>query len=155
VASEALDRPKYVVPPPVPPVVALVLIVLLDQVAAVSFLPQTAALVAGVPLLVLGLGFWAWGAASLSRSGESPDHSKATGRLLTEGALRVSRNPIYTGGTIGLLGLALLLNTATGVAVVVVLALGAHHLVLAEERYLEAKFGDEYRDYCSRVRRWI
>jgi protein-S-isoprenylcysteine O-methyltransferase Ste14 len=87
--------------------------------------------------------------------GESPDPSKPTGRLLTDGALRVSRNPIYTGGTIALLGLALLLDTATGIAVAVLLGLGAHNLVRAEERYLEAKFGDEYRDYRSRVRRWI
>ena len=89
------------------------------------------------------------------RLGESPDPSRPTGRLLTGGALGVSRNPIYTGGTIGLLGLAVLLDTATGVAVVVLLALGAHNLVRAEEQYLDAKFGDEYREYRSRIRRWI
>lgn len=154
-ASDVRDLPRYSVPPPVPPIATLVLIVVLDQVAPVSFLPQAVALVVGIPLLILGLGFWAWGIASLLKLGESPDPGKPTGRLLSGGALRVSRNPIYTGGTIGLLGLALLLDTATGVAVVVVLALGAHNLVLAEERYLEAKFGDEYREYRSRVRRWI
>jgi hypothetical protein len=39
--------------------------------------------------------------------------------------------------------MALLLDTATGVAAPVVLALGAHNLVRAEERYLDAKFGEE------------
>jgi protein-S-isoprenylcysteine O-methyltransferase Ste14 len=86
--------------------------------------------------------------------GESPDPFKPTERLLTGGALRISRNRIYAGGTIGLLGLALLLDTATGVAVVALLAIGAHNLAATEERYLEAKFGDEYLDYRSRVRRW-
>jgi protein-S-isoprenylcysteine O-methyltransferase Ste14 len=40
---------------------------------------------------------------------------------------------------------------------VVVAAIGvlAHNVVKAEEWYLEAKFGDEYREYRSRVRRWI
>jgi protein-S-isoprenylcysteine O-methyltransferase Ste14 len=75
--------------------------------------------------------------------------------MVTDGPYRFSRNPIYTGGTVGLLGLALLLDTATGVAVVVGLALLAHNLTLAEERYLEAKFGDQWREYRSRVRRWI
>ena len=54
-----------------------------------------------------------------------------------------------------MLGLALLLDTATGLGVVVVLALLADNLARTEERYLEAKFGDEYREYRSRVRRWI
>jgi protein-S-isoprenylcysteine O-methyltransferase Ste14 len=154
-ASETRDLPKYVVPPPVPPIVTLVLIVVLDLVAPVDFLPKAVSLAVGIPLLIAGLGFWGWGMASLMKLGESPDPFKPTGRLLTGGALRISRNPIYTGGTIGLLGLALLLDTATGVAVVVVLGLGAHNLVRAEERYLDAKFGEEYREYQSRVRRWI
>lgn len=154
-SADAADRPRYSVPPPVPPIAALVSIVVLDQFAPVSFLPHRVALAVGIPLLVLGLGLWLWGMASLSRRGESPDPFKPTGQVLTGGALRVSRNPIYTGGTIGLLGLALLLDTAAGVAVVVVLALTAHNLVLAEERYLEQKFGDEYRAYRSHVRRWL
>jgi protein-S-isoprenylcysteine O-methyltransferase Ste14 len=153
--ADVPDLPRYRVPPPVPPVATLILIVILDLVAPVELLPQAVSLAVGIPLLVLGLGFWAWGMASLSRLGESPNPFKPTGHLLTGGALRVSRNPIYAGGTIGLLGLALLLDTATGAAVVVVLGVTAHTLALAEERYLEAKFGDEYREYRSRVRRWI
>jgi protein-S-isoprenylcysteine O-methyltransferase Ste14 len=149
------DLPRYRVPPPVPPVVTLVLIVILDLVAPVSFLPQAVSLAVGIPLLALGLGLWGWGVASLSRLGESPNPWKPTGRLITGGALRVSRNPIYAGGTVGLLGLALLLDTATGTAVIVVLALVAHNITLTEERYLEEKFGGEWREYRSRVRRWI
>jgi protein-S-isoprenylcysteine O-methyltransferase Ste14 len=154
-ASDARDLPRYSVPPPLPPVAALVLIVVLDLVAPVSFLPRAVSLVAGIPLLMLGLGFWAWGIASLTESGESPNPFKPTEHLLTGGALRLSRNPIYAGGTVALLGLALLLDTATGLAVVVLLAVGAHILAVQEERYLEARFGDGYREYRSRVRRWI
>ena len=123
--------------------------------APVHFLPQVVSLAVGIPLLALGLGLWRWGIASLLQQGESPDPFMPTARLLTGGALRVSRNPIYAGGTTALLGLALLLDTATGLGVVVVLALLADNLARTEERYLEAKFGDEYREYRSRVRRWI
>ena len=151
----AVDTPKYVIPPPVPPVAALVLIVILDLVAPVDFLPQAVSLAVGIPLLVLGAGFWAWGIAGMLRRGESPAPGKPTAQLVTGGPFRFSRNPIYTGGTVGLLGLALLLDTATGVAVVIVLGLVAHNLTLAEERYLEAKFADAWRGYRSRVRRWI
>jgi protein-S-isoprenylcysteine O-methyltransferase Ste14 len=154
-ASEARDLPRYSVPPPLPPIAALILIVVLDLLVPASFLSRAVSLAAGIPLLVLGLGLWGWGVASLTESGESPNPFKPTGRLLTGGALRLSRNPIYAGGTVALLGLALLLDTATGLAVVVLLALGANILAVQEERYLEARFGDEYREYRSRVRRWI
>jgi protein-S-isoprenylcysteine O-methyltransferase Ste14 len=153
--SAVRDLPAYSVPPPVPPIVALVLIIILELTVPVDFLPQALSLAVGIPLLVGGLGLWGWGIASLLKLGESPDPFKPTGQLLTGGALRISRNPIYAGGTIGLFGLALLLDTATGAAVAVVLAVVAHNLALAEERYLEAKFGGEYREYRSRVRRWI
>lgn len=149
------DTPKYAVPPPLPPFVALALIVILDLLVPVPFLPQVVQLGVGVPLLVFGVGLWIWGVTGLLRRGESPDPSKATTQLVTGGPYRLSRNPIYTGGTVGLLGLALLLDTATGTAVVVVLALVAHNLILSEERYLEAKFGEEWREYRSRVRRWF
>ncbi|MGH2953460.1 MAG: methyltransferase family protein [Solirubrobacterales bacterium] len=154
-SATAPDRPSYSVPPPVPPVVALILIVVLELVAPVDFLPKGVSLAVGIPLLVAGLGFWGWGIASLAQQGESPDPFKPTNRLLTGGALRFSRNPVYAGGTVGLLGLALLVDTATGVAVVALLGLLANRLALEEERFLEARFGDEYRAYRSRVRRWI
>lgn len=91
----------------------------------------------------------------MSRGDENPAPHKATAHLLTGGAFRVSRNSIYAGGTTGLLGLAVLLDTATGVAVVFLLGLLAHSSAVAEETYLEEKFGDEYREYRSRVRRLI
>jgi protein-S-isoprenylcysteine O-methyltransferase Ste14 len=148
------DTPKYVVPPPLPPIVALVLIVVLDLVAPVEFLPQAVSLAVGIPLLVAGAGLWAWGFATMVRGGENPT-TPATSGLVTTGPYRFSRNPIYAFGITGILGLAVLLDTASGVAVVAVLLPVAYILTLAEERYLEEKFGDQWRDYCSRVRRWI
>ena len=106
------DTPKYVVPPPIPPVVALALIIMLDRPVPVPFLPRAVSLTVGIPLLVLGVGLWAWGVTGLLRRGESPDPRKPTTQLVTGGPFRLSRNPIYTGGTVGLLGLALLVAAA-------------------------------------------
>jgi protein-S-isoprenylcysteine O-methyltransferase Ste14 len=77
------------------------------------------------------------------RGGENPAPHKSTAQLVTGGPFRFSRNPIYAGGTTALLGLAVLLDTATGIAVAVLLGFLAHSVAVAEERYLEAKFGDE------------
>ena len=157
-AAELPDRPRYPIPAPgilLAPIVALALIVILGVVAPVSFLPRGVSLGVGIPLLVIGVGLFGWAQASIFRAGENPAPQTSTGRLVTGGALRISRNPIYTGGTIGLFGLAVLLDTAIGLGVAVLLGLLARSAALAEERYLEAKFGDEYREYRSRVRRWI
>jgi protein-S-isoprenylcysteine O-methyltransferase Ste14 len=150
-----VDIPKYAISPHLAPIAALALIVILDLWVPVRFLPRAVSLAVGIPLLILGLGFWIWGVSGLLRGGERPDPGKPTAQLVTSGPFQFSRNPIYTGGTVGLLGLALLLNTATGAAVTVALAFVVHSLTLAEERYLEAKFGDQWREYRSRVRRWI
>lgn len=157
-AAEMPDRPGYPIPAPgvlLAPIVALALIVISSLLAPVSFLPLGVSLGVGIPLLVVGVGLFGWAQASLFGAGENPAPHTSTARLVTGGAFRRSRNPIYTGGTIGLFGLAVLLDTATGLGVVVLLGLLARSVALAEERYLEAKFGDEYREYRSRVRRWI
>ncbi len=157
-AARVPDRPGYPIPAPgvlLAPIVVLALIVILSLVAPVSFLPLGVSLGVGIPLLVVGVGLFGWAQASLFGAGENPAPHTSTARLVTGGAFRRSRNPIYTGGTIGLFGLAVLLDTATGLGVVVLLGLLARSVALAEERYLEAKFGDEYREYRSRVRRWI
>jgi protein-S-isoprenylcysteine O-methyltransferase Ste14 len=153
--AERSDRPAYIIPPPLLLVVGIAVIVLLAIFAPVHFLPAAVSLAAGIPLLVLAASLMGWGIWSLSQKGESPYPYRPTERLLTDGALRVSRNPIYTADLLTLLGLALLLDTATGLVVVAAIGVLAHNVVKAEEWYLEAKFGDEYREYRSRVRRWI
>jgi protein-S-isoprenylcysteine O-methyltransferase Ste14 len=157
-SAEVRDRPPYPIPAPgvaLAPIVAAVLIVVLDTVAPVPFLPLVVSLVIGIPLLAIGVGLWGWAILSMVRGGENPAPHTSTAQLVTGGPFRFSRNPIYTGGTTAMLGLAVLLDTATGIAVAVVLGLLANYIAVAEERYLEVKFGDAYRDYRSRVRRWI
>jgi protein-S-isoprenylcysteine O-methyltransferase Ste14 len=151
----AADIPRYAIPPHVAPIVALALILVFAFLFPVTFLPGWVSRGVGIPLFVVGLALWGWGVAGLVRRNESPNPGKATNHLITDGPYRFSRNPIYAGGILGLTGLAIALNTATGLAVAVVLALGVRQMVIAEERYLEAKFGDEWRDYRARVRRWV
>lgn len=149
------ELPKYPVPPPLPPIAALVLIVLVSMVAPVSFLPQAVSLALGIPLALASLGLWGWGMSSFVGRRENPLPDRPTQQLLTGGAFGVSRNPLYAGETGGLLALALLLDTAIGLAIAVVAALSTRSVAIAEERYLEATFGEEYRAYRERVRRWI
>ena len=75
--------------------------------------------------------------------------------LRVDGLFRLSRNPMYLGVYSTLLG-AFLYSLNPLVLVVAMFIIVVHHkIVLAEEQYLQKVFGDEYLQYCSRVRRYL
>ena len=76
--------------------------------------------------------------------------------LVTHGPFRVTRNPMYLGLSFFTLGLALLINMVwPALLPVPTIAVLQREVIAREERLLEAKFGDEYRAYRKRVRRWF
>lgn len=75
--------------------------------------------------------------------------------LVSDGVFAVSRNPIYVAFFMPLASLAVL-SPAAALAALALYIAGMNHFVIArEERVLEENFGDEYRAYKSRVRRWL
>lgn len=77
-------------------------------------------------------------------------------RLVQHGPYRFTRNPMYLGLTIAYIGLSLALNTAWPLILLpLMLWLLVKTVIEHEERYLAARFGDEYRAYTKRVRRWL
>jgi len=82
--------------------------------------------------------------------------SEESSQLLEGGLYRLSRNPIYLGMVLFLAGVTGMLGVVT--PVVVILAFGwliQRRFVTPEEAALEQRFGDAYRDYKRRVRRWL
>jgi protein-S-isoprenylcysteine O-methyltransferase Ste14 len=76
--------------------------------------------------------------------------------LVQNGPFSISRNPIYLGNTLVMIGVGL----AAGMAWFIILAIVASFLtqklaIEREERHLDLRFGKKYRDYRKRVRRWI
>ena len=112
--------------------------------------------------LTLGLALVAAGAALLLaaevqflRLGTPAPPWKPTRALATEGIYRWVRNPIYVGGIMAMAGLAVVLAGDWLMVLLVPMAFVLHRgVVLREERYLEAKFGDAYRAYRDRVPRY-
>ena len=81
---------------------------------------------------------------------------RAASSLITDGPFPKSRNPMYLGNTILVMGSGLFF----GVAWLILSALMAAFLVQKlsverEERHLEARFGDAWQDYASRTPRWL
>lgn len=76
--------------------------------------------------------------------------------LVTDGLFRLSRNPMYLGLVLVLAGAALVLSSPF--ALLAAPAYGwwvQRRFIEREERLLEERFGDAYRAYCFRVRRWV
>ena len=81
---------------------------------------------------------------------------RATTALVVSGPYRFTRNPMYLAMGLLLAGVAFALNSLAMLLVIVPWTVVMRHGVIArEERYLEGKFGEDYRAYCRRVRRWL
>jgi protein-S-isoprenylcysteine O-methyltransferase Ste14 len=121
-------------------------------------LPHTALLswAAGGGSILVGGAIFAASIRNFSRAGTPVPATRPVRTLVTTGIHAWSRNPIYVGmfllyGGIGMAArspwiLVLLLPIAT---------LMRYGVVAREEEYLERRFGDNYRSYKARVRRWL
>jgi protein-S-isoprenylcysteine O-methyltransferase Ste14 len=76
-------------------------------------------------------------------------------RLVTSGPYALMRNPMYLGHLIFVLGLALAFRSTVAAALGIGRALRFRRRVQADEERLEILFGDQYRAYQMRVKRWI
>ena len=142
-----------------PPLIAVVAIALAWQLAgfiawpilpAAGWWPLGAACVGAALLLALA-AVW-----QLRRAGTAVEPWHPTTTMVQRGVYGYSRNPIYLSFCVATLGVGLWLDS--GWIALSTLAVGAllQWLVIRrEEAYLQSKFGDAYRDYCRRVRRWL
>lgn len=108
-------------------------------------------------LMIAGGATLIAGAARVFREArENPKPSSPSHKLLVEGPYRYSRNPMYTGGAMTMIGISLLLSSLWFLVVpLTTLVLAKHLIILPEEAYLEFRFGNEYRRYKESVRRWF
>ncbi len=113
-------------------------------------------LAAGILLFLAGVGLILWAHRFFARTGQDPKPWKPSPELLLEGPYRFTRNPMYLGMTSIQLGLGLALDNLW-IAVLAAASLVTVHIiaVLPEERYLTEKFGDSYRAYLAKVRRYL
>jgi protein-S-isoprenylcysteine O-methyltransferase Ste14 len=110
----------------------------------------------GVPLLVLGYAQYRLvGNFRTAHGGGGPGIDNQPTRIVTEGPYRLTRNPMYLGHIIFMLGLAVTLRSVVALAILVLRAIWFHRRVLADEARLAARFGAEYTDYARRVKRWV
>jgi protein-S-isoprenylcysteine O-methyltransferase Ste14 len=109
----------------------------------------------GAVLLFGGLFFQAAAMLGLGASWRIGIDEGARPGLVTHGLYRFSRNPIYLGLIVALVGYTLLLPTLLSALILVGACIAIRQQILEEERYLVRTYGEQYRDYARRVGRLL
>jgi len=152
--------PNVRFPPPILFVAGFLIALYLDRrVLRLRLVPEVDAPVIvaiGLGVTLLGVALGAWGMITFFRARTAIVPLQDASRLVQHGPYQFSRNPMYTGLTITYLGAMTMFNTVWPLLVLPVVLLTLYRLVVVrEERYLTEAFGDEYRAYVQRVRRWL
>jgi protein-S-isoprenylcysteine O-methyltransferase Ste14 len=155
--SDTADTAQVIIRPPIAWALAVLAGLTLNWLMPLPFVPgMLPAGWLGATVFALALVLVAWAIATMTRTGSNVPTSLPTTTIVETGPYRFTRNPIYLGMFLGLAGLAIAFDNLWLLATLVPFALVIRFGVVArEEAYLVRKFGDVYRHYRARVRRWL
>ena len=150
------DHPGVHFPPPFLYVGVFLIGLGLQRVWPVTPLPRAAALPLSGLFILACAGLAGWAMLEFRRARTSLLPNRPASSLMTSGPFGRTRNPLYLSLLFLYLGAALWLNALWPMVLAVPLVLIVQQFVIVrEEHYLERRFGDAYREYKGRVRRWI
>jgi protein-S-isoprenylcysteine O-methyltransferase Ste14 len=150
------DHPHVIAPPPL-----IVLIFIAAGTAAgliypLRFIEGNARYLTGAALVVLSVIITSAAFFRMKRAGTNVDVRKPVTMIVTGGIYSRTRNPMYVSLVIFLAAVAILLNNLwIMILIPLFIAVMRRGVIEREERYLEEKFGAQYSEYKSRVRRWL
>ena len=154
--TQRLDSPGVRIPPPVVYVAAFLISLLLQARFPLPFLAQPVALGLGGVIAAVGALFIATSIPTMLRGHGTLNTAGPSAALVVSGPYRFSRNPMYLGLTLLYAGVAVMFAVVWALLFVIPLILYTQvRVIIPEERYLQRAFGDDYRAYCSQVRRWL
>ncbi len=91
----------------------------------------------------------------ISRAGGGPGIDVPPERLLISGFYSFTRNPMYLGHIVFLIGLTLTMNSLLAGLITVASMVWFHYRVLQDEHRLRSRFGQPYLEYTAAVKRWV
>lgn len=119
------------------------------------FFQSSVAAWVGVGLCACAIGVLVWSLVSFGRSFRVGIDVDKPGRLVTSGVFAVSRNPIYVGFFLFLVGQLLVFPNWVPLFYLFAGTWLFHRQVLREEKFLREQHGREFDEYCTRVRRYV
>ena len=155
--DDMADTAQVIIRPPLAWGLAVIAGLALNWLVPWPFLPvDLPAGWLGAMVFILALALVAWAIVTITRAGSNVPTNLPTTTIVDSGPYRFTRNPIYLGMFLGLIGLAIAFDNLRLLMMLVPFVLVIRYGVVArEEAYLERKFGDVYRGYRSRIRRWL
>ena len=155
--SATADTAQVMVRPPLMWALAAVIGIALGWLAPWPFVPTAVpAAWVGAALVVLAVALFVWAIMTMTRAGSNVPTSRPTTAIVDAGPYGFTRNPIYVGMMLSLVGLAIAFDSIWSLITLIFFFLIIRFGVVArEEAYLDRKFGDVYRGYRVRVRRWL
>jgi protein-S-isoprenylcysteine O-methyltransferase Ste14 len=110
----------------------------------------------GIAFFLLGVFLVVAARREFARLEQYTDPGHPTTILIMTGVFSFSRNPLYLGVVFLVMGIGLMINSWWVFIFLLPSLVACRTILIApEERYLGAKFGNEYRTYAARVRRWF
>lgn len=150
-----MKRMSAVMPPKIA-LIAVLAMLLLHLTAPLAIVVRAPFSYIGAVAIAIGATMVAWSRRAFQAAGTRITPFTETSALVRHGLYGWTRNPMYLGAVMLVLGVALLLGSVTpllvAVAFFVVLQEG---FIRHEERLLDRRFGEEYRSYRRSVRRWL
>jgi len=154
--DKPLDNPGVIAFPPLIWLVNAVISVLVHLFLRLPIMKYSFCLVCGIVLIILAPTLALSALRTMKAAGTNVQPSEPTLTIVRRGPFRFTRNPMYLALCLVQIALGFFLNDWITLLFVVPLALISHYgVVLREERYLTAKFGEPYLQYKRGVRRWI
>lgn len=142
--------------PPVIYLASLVLATVLHVAFPISFIRSSVRVPVGVLVILVAIGLFVASVRTFREAGTPVPGNLPTTAIVRSGPYRVSRNPIYLAFSLFLLGIAIWIGTIWLLIILAVAtAIMSVVVIPREERYLAARFPDEYLPYKASVRRWL
>ena len=142
--------------PPIWFLLALGLAVALHYLLPIARLLSPPWSYAGAVLVIVGIVMSAAGSSAFRRVGTPVVPFEPSTVLVTDGLYRFTRNPMYLGLVLSLIGVAILLGSLSAwLPVPIFVWILQTQFINGEERFLEEIFGARYLEYQKRVRRWL
>ena len=150
------DSPGVITIPPFIYLFFLAVGLVLDLLFPVALLSSAVQYTVGFVLIAASFALLPFVLGRFREAGTNLDVRKPTTAIISDGPYRFSRNPAYLSMTLLYIGIGIAADSIWILGLLLPTLVVMHYGVIArEERYLEAKFGEEYVRYKRSVRRWI